>query len=89
MVQELTKQPVGYQWVLPENVEVPSDELKVRLDFYGQSVVMYVVDKGIITTKMVSAQDVALALLRDIPLGSQAYSPKIRSGGSIDRMERR
>jgi len=31
---------------------------------------MYVVDEGIITTKMVSAQDIALALLRDIPLGS-------------------
>jgi len=70
MVQELTKQPTGYQWALPDNVDVPPDELKVRLDFYGQSVVMYVVEKGIITTKMVSAQDVALALLRDIPLGS-------------------
>lgn len=70
MAQELTKQPVSYQWALPENVEVPADELKVRLDFYGQSVVMYVMDEGIITTKMVSAQDIALALLRDIPLGS-------------------
>ncbi|GAI60671.1 unnamed protein product [marine sediment metagenome] len=70
MVQELTKQPVSYQWALPENVEVPADELKVRLDFYGQSVVMYVMADGIITTKMVSAQDIALALLRDIPLGS-------------------
>ena len=70
MVQELTKEPVGYQWALPENVEVPPDELKVRLDFYGQSVVMYVLDEGIVTTKMVSSQDIALALLRDIPLGS-------------------
>ena len=70
MVQELTKEPVGYQWALPENVDIPRDELKVRLDFYGQSVVMYVLEEGIVTTKMVSAQDVALALLRDIPLGS-------------------
>jgi len=70
MVKELTKQPTGYQWALPENVEVPADELKVRLDLYGQSVVMYVMGEGIITTKMVSAQDIALALLRDIPLGS-------------------
>ncbi len=46
MVQELTKEPVGYQWALPENVNVPPDELKVRLDFYGQSIVMYVVEKG-------------------------------------------
>ena len=70
MVQELTKEPVGYQWALPENVDVPRDELKVRLDFYGQSVVMYVLEDGIVITKMVSAQDIALALLRDIPLGS-------------------
>jgi len=70
MVQELTKEPVGYQWALPENVDIPRDELKVRLDFYGQSVVMYVLEEGIVTTRMVSAQDIALALLRDIPLGS-------------------
>jgi len=70
MVQELTKEPLGYQWALPENVDIPRDELKVRLDFYGQSVVMYVLEEGIVTTRMVSAQDIALALLRDIPLGS-------------------
>jgi hypothetical protein len=70
MVQELIKEPFHYQWALPENVDIPRDELKVRLDFYGQSVVMYVLEGGIITTKMVSAQDIALALLRDIPLGS-------------------
>lgn len=70
IVKTMPKQPAGYQWALPENVEVPPDELKVRLDFYGQSVVMYIVEKGIVTTRMVSAQDVALALLRDIPLGS-------------------
>ena len=70
MAQELTKEPTAYQWALPENVAIPRDELKVRLDFYGQSVVMYVLEDGIVTTKMVSAQDIALALLRDIPLGS-------------------
>jgi hypothetical protein len=70
MVEELTKEPAGYQWALPENVDIPRDELKVRLDFYGQSVVMYVLEQRIVTTKMVSAQDVALALLSDIPLGS-------------------
>ncbi len=67
---ELTKEPTGYQWALPENIDIPRDELKVRLDFYGQSTVIYVLEEGIVTTRMVSAQDVALALLRDIPLGS-------------------
>jgi hypothetical protein len=70
MAQELTKEPAGYQWALPETVAIPRDELKVRLDFYGQSVVMYVLEDGIITTRMVNVQDIALALLRDIPLGS-------------------
>jgi hypothetical protein len=70
MVQELTKEPAGYQWALPGNLDIPRDELKVRLDFYGQSVVIYVLEGGIVTTKMVSAQDIALALLRDISLGS-------------------
>ena len=70
MVQELTKEPVAYQWALPKNLDIPLDELKVRLDFYGQSVVMYVLENGIVTTKMVSPQDVALALLWDIPLRS-------------------
>jgi hypothetical protein len=70
MVQTLTREPGAYQWALPDSVDVPPDELKVRLDFYAQSVVMYGIDKGVVTTKMVSAQDVALALLRDIPLGS-------------------
>ena len=82
MVQELTKEPAGYQWALPENIDIPRDELKVRADFYGQSVVMYVMEGGIVTTKMVSAQDIALALLRDIP-------PKTHSGGSTDRTARR
>ena len=42
----------------------------MRLDFYHEAVVMHLVDKGIITTRMVSARDVALALLREVPLAS-------------------
>jgi len=70
MTQELSKEPAAYQWALPLNVKLPADELKVRLDFYGQSIVMYVVEDGAITSKMVSPQDIAMALLRDMPLGS-------------------
>lgn len=70
MVKELSKEPSAYQWALPENVAVPADALKVRLDFYTQSVVMYLIDNHIITSRMVSPQDIALALLKDIPLGS-------------------
>jgi len=66
----LTREPSGYQWALPEGLEVPPDELKVRLDFYQDSIVLYLLDRGVITTRMVSARDVALALLREVPLRS-------------------
>jgi hypothetical protein len=70
MVKELSKEPGAYQWALPENIPVPPDQLRLRLDFYTQTAVMYLLDDHIITSKMVSPQDIALALLKDIPLGS-------------------
>jgi|Deesub1362A_J573_1020465.scaffolds.fasta_scaffold07901_6 hypothetical protein len=66
----LTKEPGAYQWALPEGLEVPPDELKLRLDFYQDSIILYLVDRRVITTRMVSARDVALALLREVPLRS-------------------
>lgn len=67
---ELSKEPQGYQWALPEGLEVPPDELKCRLDFYQDTTILYLVDKGVITTRVVSARDVALALLREVSLNS-------------------
>jgi hypothetical protein len=58
------------QWALPQSLEVPADELKVRLDFYGDSIVLYSLDKGIIKTQMVSARDITMALLSEVPLSS-------------------
>jgi len=66
----LSREPQGYQWALPEGLEVPPDELRARLDFYQDTTVLYLVDKGVITTRVVSARDVALALLREVPLSS-------------------
>lgn len=58
------------RWSLPEALEVPPEELQVRLDFYQDSVVMHLVEAGSTTTRMVSASDVTLAMLREIPLTS-------------------
>lgn len=58
------------QWALPECLEIPPDRLRVRLDFYEGAIVMHAVDKGVISTRMVSADDVAMALLRNVPLSS-------------------
>lgn len=66
----LSSEPTAYQWALPEGIEVPPDELKLRLDFYQEAVVMYLLERGVITTRLVSARDIALALLREVPLSS-------------------
>ena len=66
----LPKELHAYQWALPDGLDVPPDELKCRLDFYQDTIILYLLDKGVITTRMVSARDVALALLREIPLRS-------------------
>jgi PRTRC genetic system protein B len=59
-----------YQWALPESLKVPADELQARLDFYGDSVVLYSLDNGVIRTRMVSARDISMALLQEVPLSS-------------------
>ena len=70
MSTKLTEYPKAYQWALPPSLEVPPDELEVRLDLYHSSVILYLVENGIITTRMVSAREVALAILRNVPLHS-------------------
>ena len=69
-MERLTQEPRAYQWALPEGLDVPPDQLQVRLDFYQDATIMHLVDNGVITTRMVSARDVALALLREVPLSS-------------------
>lgn len=66
----VTTEPQGYQWALPESLEVPPDELKARLNFYQDSIILYLLDQGVITTRVVSARDIVLALLREVRLGS-------------------
>ena len=59
-----------YQWELPKDLEVPRDELAARVDIYSESVVLYLVEKGTITTKVISADELAAALLRHTTLNS-------------------
>lgn len=65
-----TNNNLAYRWSLPKGIEIPPDELQARLDFYRESVVLYLVDKELTTTKMVSTRDIALAFLHEIPLDS-------------------
>lgn len=66
----LTKRDIEYQWALPEALEVPPDQLQVRLDFYRETVLMHVLEDGVVHTRTVSALDVAGALSREIAIGS-------------------
>ncbi len=63
------------RWVLPESLEVPPDKLKVRLDFYGELIILSIFENGTTTTRMVSAHDIAMTMLRNIPLSSGLLPP--------------
>ena len=59
-----------FQWAVPASLDVPADRLKLRLDFYGQSVTMTTFEEHVDSTKMVSAMDVAHALSRELEISS-------------------
>jgi PRTRC genetic system protein B len=49
---------------------VPPDELKLRLDFYSQAIVMHVIEEGVIQNRIVSAEDISRTLARQIGVSS-------------------
>lgn len=59
-----------YQWALPDSLEIPPDPLRARLDFHQDCIILHLVEDGVITTNMVSAREVVLALLSEMPLNS-------------------
>ncbi|MFQ6027687.1 MAG: hypothetical protein ACE5Q6_09365, partial [Dehalococcoidia bacterium] len=66
----VAQEPQPLQWALPEGLEVPPDELKLRLDFYSQAIVMHVIEDGIIQGRIVSAEDISRVLSRQIGVSS-------------------
>lgn len=59
-------QDAALQWALPEGLDVPPDNLRLRLDFYGQAILMHVIEDGVIQTRMVSAEEVSRTLARRV-----------------------
>jgi len=48
-------------------LEVPPDQLKVRLDFYNSVVLAHIItEQGVVETRVVSARDVAMALVGEV-----------------------
>ena len=70
MKEKLPQEIKAYQWALPDGIEVPPDQLEARLDFYQDSTVLYFVEDNVIKTRMVSARDITMALLREVSLSS-------------------
>jgi len=62
---------MSMNWATPESLEVEPDQLQVRLDFYKDSIVMYVIDGNrLVQTRMVSALDISQAFVRGLAISS-------------------
>jgi hypothetical protein len=48
---------------VPQTLEIPPDKLIARLDFYNNSIMLYIIERGTITAQHVAAEDVAASLL--------------------------
>ncbi|KKN37271.1 hypothetical protein LCGC14_0765090 [marine sediment metagenome] len=64
-----------FNWAVPDELGVPSDKLRARVDFYHQAVVLNLYDEEITTTRLVSAMDVAHALSNDLAFGTGLLPP--------------
>ena len=65
----------GFKWTVPEELGIPPDKLRTRLDFYHQAVVLSIYDAEVVTTRVVSAMDVAHALANDLAFGTGLLPP--------------
>ena len=71
VLQPQAEDPTGeFHWATPAGMEVPPDQLKLRLDFYEEAIVLTVFENGQNTVRLVSATDVALAIARDSEFSS-------------------
>ena len=58
--------PTGeFHWAVPEGMEIPPDQIKLRLDFYTEAIVMTSFEDRQNTVRLVDATQVALAIARD------------------------
>jgi len=64
------KQPSSFSWAVPEELGIPPDPLRLRLDFHHQAVEMTFFEGETVTSKTVSAMDVAHALASELSFGS-------------------
>ena len=63
------------EWALPEGLDIPKDELRLRLDFYDGTLLLYQFRNGATTVSQVSPADVQAALTRDLAISSGLLPP--------------
>ena len=63
------KEP-GYGWAVPAELGIPPDPLRLRLDFHHQAVVMTSFEGETVSSKVVSAMDIAHSLAGELSFGS-------------------
>jgi len=69
MTNERNEAPT-YSWAVPKELGIPSDPLRLRLDFHHQSAVMTFYQGDTVVTRQVDAMDVAHALASDLSFSS-------------------
>lgn len=69
------EETTGFNWAVPDELGVPPDKLRARLDFFHQAVVLNIYDAEVTTTRVVSAMDVAHALSSDLAFGTGLLPP--------------
>lgn len=65
-----TKKPQKYKWQVPDELGIPCDTLRLRLDFFHQSCTMTVYEGEIVEAKPVDALDIAHALASELSFGT-------------------
>jgi PRTRC genetic system protein B len=62
MSDERGHPPQEFHWALPESLQVPADELRLRLDFYNEVILMQWLEGSVTNWRTVSPQGVAAAI---------------------------
>lgn len=66
MANKKVKKKPDFNWAVPKELGIPSDPLRLRLDFHHQATVMTYFEGDTVATKLVSAMDVAHTLANEL-----------------------
>ena len=74
MTKTKTEEP-AFKWAVPDELGIPPDPIRLRLDFFHQATIMTVFQDGGAAAKQVDAMDVAHALASDLTFGTGLLPP--------------